>query len=220
LNTQEVPIPSTLKGLALLAAVVFFLHVAPIVGGFCGGPPVPMFLCFSPPLNGIAFAIAGIITLFLMWKKRDLPHSHRKARVAITLIFGLLVCDAATGGDYRWFEWSMRWQARKIQIDQFQAWTEQQINSPQQLATWDLGDFDGTKIPATLLPGFPHARIFYRMTRDGGPALQTTAGGLQGWGFIVGKSDMTKAYPQGSHGTSWSWSKQIRPGVFIYILET
>ena len=222
MTTHEVKIPSTLTGSAVVAAVVIFFQVAPIVGGFGGGAPVPTFIVFTPPLNGISFIIAGVITLYWMWKKRNLPNSHRKLRAAITLILVLLICDVATGGNYRWFEWSMRLQARKIQIDQFQAWTEQQLNSPQQLAAWEYGNFDGRNIPAALLPGFPHARINYRMTADGGPSLQTEAGGLQGWGFIVGKSDMTKAYPQGSHGTSysWSWSKQIRPGVFIYILET
>jgi hypothetical protein len=220
LTTDETPIANTVTGPAALAAVVIFFQVAPIVAGFFGGASVPTFFCFTPPFSGVAFIVAAGVTLHRMWRRRNLSNGHRKLRMAMTVLLGLLVCDAATGGGYRWFEWSMSRQARQIQIDQFQAWAAERISSPERLAEWDNGGFDPQKIPAALLPGVRRDHIFYRPTGDGGPALQTNSGGLISCGFIVGTSAFTKAYPQGINGKSHTWTKQIRPGVFIYILDT
>jgi hypothetical protein len=37
-----------------------------------------------------------------------------------------------------------------------------------------------------------------------------------GWGVILGRTDLTTAYPRGINGGNGYWTKQLQPGVFLY----
>jgi hypothetical protein len=147
--------------------------------------------------------------------------SFKRIRLILAALLVLFGIDTLTGGNYRWFELAMRHEMAKVGGPAaLQAWGQSSLSSTEKIAAFDKdggGILNPNQVPPALQHWFGHGGPMYRMSQDGGPAFQFDNGGWDmGWGVIVGRTDLTTAYPRGINGGNGYWTKQLQPGVFLY----
>jgi hypothetical protein len=203
---------------AIILCLVFAFHIIFILNN--DGPYWAM--CFPVPNAGPylwpMLAIALALILFL--RSRPGARILRGVLAALLLTFA---ADTLTGGDYRWFELAMRREMSRCGgIAALQAWAEQALNSPQQLASEDeQADFKTLppEVQRFALATCKFRTPWYRTAAKGGPSFMFGNGGWDmGWGVIIGKRDLHAPSPVNvPAGRHVGWLKQLQPGVYLYV---
>ena len=210
-------IPRDLKwGLAI--AAVFVLHTVTILLQGC-----PFWSCCFPftPIAPILWPGAAVMSAGIcLYRAARSGVPARVERVLLSALLLLFIVDSVTDGDHRWFEVAMRRQEAKIHLDDLQAWTQSQLSSPQQLAVWEDKGLATNQLPIQCQNLPYHYYPLYRSSSAGGPFVQLGTGGWDmGWGYIIGRTDLSDPSPVAAGSPGSHWVKKLKPGIFIFAFD-
>jgi hypothetical protein len=202
--------------LALLAG-----HIALILAQVCPYWTICFPFTLLAPLLWPVVAICLAIVLACRKALSGAGRHWRSVRSILAALLVLFATDTLTGGDYRWFEIAMRGEMRKCGgPEAIQRWAQNALSSPQKIASLEDHDVDPQTLPPEIIAfssaaaEWPHVPLYLHVG-SGGPSFMFARGGWDnGWGIIVGKSDM--ADPSPVHGPYGGWTKKLRPGVYLF----
>jgi hypothetical protein len=209
------PIPKDLVW-AGCAIGFYALHVIQVLVTAC--PFWTMCCIVGVPLLPFVWPMTALIVSVICLKNSfSFDKRWRLTRLVASTLCVLFLIDCVTGGDLRWFERSMRHRMNAMQIDQLQAWAQEEFSSPTRVAQWE--DQKVQDLPVQFKNHLDGFRPLYRSSGAGGPSIEVGTGGWDmGWGLLVGKTDLTDPLQMGG-SPGWHWVKMIKPGVYIYAFD-
>gem|GEM_PF-6047696 len=203
----------------VVLAAFWILHVI-----VCFAQGTPVWACCFPidslaPYMWSCFAVSS--AAFLLW--RAFTGNRRMKTAQATLAFLLLVftADTLTGGDYRWFELSMRQQLQKcggaIALQEWAQSNLENIGSAENLKDQTI---DPHQLPPSIQGFAAHFNeISYVFGSDYSvKAILFEYGGWAGGsGILIGKRDIAEggSIRESIHATL-GWTKQLRTGVWLF----
>jgi hypothetical protein len=141
---------------------------------------------------------------------------QRLIRICLVFLICIFITDYQTGGQYRWFELSMRIKLHEFGgAESLQTWVQNFLSSPEKLAYLQEHEFDGKRnLPPRMESFASNFTYVYYQPDSRGPSLAFELGARDDhWGITVGGSDLNPSFPS---LVSKPWVKKIHPGVFLY----